>query len=291
MKINSASEPSNPVLQRSLVVGGFAHSFEVLTFGHLLDRLKVEQEIHPDLKVKNALKAVWRKGRWEALYRGFKWNAALSAFKGGFGWSIHNFSNSAMLSLYPQKNSKKSSFFFTTSVGVCTAFLETSFILCPLERLKTVDMTIKDKKISSAKDIIMTQGMRFFFRGWSLICLRQSCSWIAYLNVYQQLRQKLQVYNADQASSLTQKIILGGCTGGLAAIINSPLDLLKTQLQKASTTESRNIVVSSQMIVKKYGIKGLYNGLTMKMIRQTWSCAVVLTILDRFEALPINMRV
>ncbi len=291
MQINPNKEPSNPLLQRSLLVGSFAHSCEVLTFGHLLDRLKVEQEIHPDLKVKNALMAVWKKGRWEALYRGFKWNIALSAFKGGFGWSIHNFSNSSMMIFYPQKDPKKPSFFFTTSVGVCTALLETSFILSPLERLKTVDMTTGNKKISSTKDIIINQGARFFFQGWSLICLRQSCSWIVYLNIYQQLRQKLQIYNAYQPSSLKQKIVLGGCTGGLAAIINAPLDLLKTRVQKAGTAESKNILISSQVIVKKYGIKGLYNGLTMKMVRQTWSCAVVLTILDRLEALPINMRV
>lgn len=121
--------------------------------------------------------------------------------------------------------------------------------------------------------------------------LRQSCNWISYLTVYQQLRQIVLMQNKDLQSSLTQKVFLGGATGGLVAVITAPFDLLKTHAQKADATKNEKLFMTVRMIVNSHGLKSLYNGLSIKILRQSYSSSIILVILDRLGALPIGMRI
>lgn len=290
MKVDYVSDLSNPPFRRSFLAGSSAHLFEVLALGHILDRVRVEQEIYAKCTLKNALVSIWKKGKIKEFYRGLKWNIALSTLKGGCGWSIHNFSNRSVIAICPQKDPIRPSLFFIGTVGIFSAFLETSFILCPLERLKTVEMT-KDKYLSMTRDHTRRKGLQFFYQGWSIVMLRQSCSWLSYLGIYQLLRQFFFEYNVDRPLSLKQKALLGGITGGLVASINAPLDLLKTHAQKANVLISEGTVTFMRTILKKYGWKGIYNGLSMKIMRHSWSAITTLIILDHLQALPSNMKI
>ncbi len=282
----------NPPFAVSFFAGSLAHSCEVLTLGHVLDRIKVQQEAHPQCKTaKSALDAVLREDGWRGIYTGLRWNVSLSALKGAFGWSIHNFCNRTVTALYPQENALFPSLPFTILVGVSSAFIEASLILCPLERLKTVEMTYRSNTQLKIGDLVRRGGWRFIYRGWNQVMLRQSCSWLTYLIAYQQLRQPLLNYNAQQPLSLKQKVLLGSVTGSIVACLNAPLDLLKTQAQMANAPDSLNIFKISSSIFKEYGWKGMYNGLSMKLMRNTWSSVSVLLTLDYLGALPQNMRI
>jgi Mitochondrial carrier protein len=277
----------NPPFWLSFFGGAFAHSCEVLFTGHILDRVKVEQEIHTSYSVKNAIFSIWKKGKWKEFSKGLKWNVALSALKGGCGWSIHNISNRTVSALYPQKDQSRPSFSHSATVGICTAFLETSFIACPLERLKTFEMTQQDKHQPTVREHIKQEGIGFFYKGWNIVLLRQSLNWVTCLGIYQLLRQPLLDYNHNQPLSLKQKIVLGAATGSLVAIVNAPVDLLKTHAQRANILKSEKILET----IKKNGIRGMYNGLKMKVLRQSCSSAITLFILDQLQALPQNMKV
>jgi hypothetical protein len=289
MVVRISTTTSSPRVEHSFLAGSFAHAFEVATFGHLLDRLRVEQEISPELSMKNALSGVWKKGKWEGLYRGFRWNIASSALKGGFGWSIFNLSNRGISICFPPKDPKRPSFLFSTLVGTSAAFIETSAILSPLERLKTVSMT--DHVRLKVLERVQKEGLRFFYKGWTSVMVRQTGSWAAYLNVYQFLRQSLLTSNEDQPLSLQQKLILGGATGSLVATMTTPLDLLKTHAQKANTSSLESMTSIAHAVVHKHGWKGLYNGLNVKILRQGWSTMITLVILDYLKALPTSMKI
>ncbi len=160
LRVNFANELSSPSYHHSFLAGGFAHSCELLMLGQCLDRIKVEQEIRADLNIRDAIASIWKQGQWESFYRGLKWNLISSALKGSFGWSLHNLSNRFVMSIYAQKDPKHPSFYFSVLVGAGVAFLETSLILCPLERLKTFEMTNHSK----VNDYIKKKSLSFFFR-------------------------------------------------------------------------------------------------------------------------------
>ena len=281
----------NPPFYLSFLSGVVAHAYEVSSLGHILDRIRVEQEVHPQLTLRKAVLSIWKKGRWNAFYRGLRWNIGLSAMKGGFGWSLHNVSNRFMLGVCHQKDPLHPSFPFVIAVGLGSAFLETTLILCPLERLKTVEMTHNSKQIFTVNEYIKKEGIQFFYRGWKLVMLRQSCSWISYLGIYQHLRHSFLAYNEDRSLSLIQKVFLGGITGGVVAVINAPLDLLKTRAQKANPLHSKGVFFAVRSVLDKHGWRGLYSGLSMKVGRHIWSSASILIILDQLQALPSNMKI
>ncbi len=280
---------NNPALYVTALAGSSAHLIETATLGHLLDRLTVEQQAFSSAhSLGGSLRSVSQKG---GFYKGFRWNVLLSATKGAGGWSIHNFCNRNMNALFPQKKPADPPFRFTALVACSTAFAETTLFLCPLERLKVLEMTNGSPQKIEAIKMIWAKGTRFVYRGWTLMVFHKSWNWMNYLGIYQQLRRQILNFNDHQPLTTYQKIALGGGTGSLVACCNTPMDLLKTQVQKQGTGEFENIGSIALSFFKKLGWRGMFRGLQLKVIRTTWATAITTLVLDRFNALPQNMKI
>lgn len=279
---------TNHLLARSMLAGSVAHSIELLTLGQILDRIKVEKEARPQLQaIKDAFKQIWLQGGWREFYKGFRANAALSILKGSSGWGIHHLCNRQFLRIYPQKDTHFPSVGFTTLVGCATGFIEASFILCPLERLKTYQMTSKGHSLKNVR-IISNSGLKFMYQGWTPLLLRQTVSWTSYLITYQAFRQAF--LNRSSSLTMQEKIALSISTGAVVACINAPFDLLKTQLQQAHNTHEK-MWQKAHKIHFQYGWKGMYRGLTIKLIRNIWSSVCIILTLDKMNAFPANMKI
>lgn len=283
------STHTNHLLARSMLAGSVAHSIELLTLGQFLDRIKVEKEARPHLQsIKDAFKHIWQQGGWREFYKGFRANMALSVLKGSTGWGIHHLCNRQVLKIYPQKDKRLPSMSFTMLVGCTTGFIETSFILCPLERLKTYEMTSQGYHPLKNVKLVSSSGLKFMYKGWTPLLLRQTVSWTSYLVTYQKLRQAF----LSRSSTLTiqEKITLAVSTGAIVACINAPFDLLKTQLQQADVNHEK-MWKKAHTIHLQYGWRGMYRGLTIKLIRNIWSSVCIILTLDQMNAFPANMKI
>ncbi|MBN9377725.1 MAG: hypothetical protein BGO14_11575 [Chlamydiales bacterium 38-26] len=279
---------TNHLLARSMLAGSVAHSIELFTLGQILDRIKVEKEARPQLRsIKEAFKHIWKQGEGKEFYKGFRANIALSILKGSTGWGIHHLCNRQILRIYPQKDKHFPTVGFTTLVGCMTGFIETSFILCPLERFKTYEMTSKGQALKNVR-IISNSGLKFMYKGWTPLLLRQTVSWASYLVTYQKLRQAF--LNRSSSLTMQEKITLSASTGAIVACINAPFDLLKTQLQQANVTDEK-MWQKAYTIHRQYGWKGMYRGLTIKLIRNIWSSVCIILTLDKMNAFPANMKI
>jgi Mitochondrial carrier protein len=284
----------NPPLARSFLAGSLAHLIETISLGHLLDRIKVQQEALPHLNTtQKAVKSLLETNTssWSVMYRGLRWNMALGVLKGAFGWTIHNFCNRQATLILPQKNPLLPSMPFTALVGCTTAIVESTFILCPLDRLKTFEMTDKSQQKSNIVDAIKKGGVRFVYRGWNLMTLRQGISWVSYLETYQTLRKRMLKQEPTHSLSVAQKILLGCGTGSIAACLNAPVDLIKTQAQQWDPLGPKKLSSIIASTFSTYGWKGMYNGLSVKLLRNAWSTTVIILTLDALNALPQNMRI
>jgi hypothetical protein len=273
---------STPPLWLSIVAGGLAGGIEVATLGHLLDRLKVQQEAFLDKRIFT----VWRR---EALYKGLRWNLLLGVSRGSMGWATHNVCNRMALIFFPEQDVRFPSFYFTSAVGIAVAALETSLFICPLERLKIIEMTDQKGIPFRISNLVQKEGKFFIYQGWTRTVLRQSVSWLSYLSAYRVLRQSyLDSRSSPPSLSFTQKMGIGTAIGAFAAFMSTPFDLLKTQAQRADAIQE-NIGKTFDRIVKQHGWRGLYYGLSMKMLRSMWSSVVTLLVFDHLNAFPKNM--
>lgn len=271
-----------PSLQRSMVAGAAAHMIEILTLGHILDRLKIDREAFLDRK-----SFLFSK---QSLYKGLLWNLLSSGSKGSFGWVIHNLSIRIMSQNFPLENPSRPSFFFTFATGLLSGTLESLVILCPLERIKIVEMTQNESMPFKVKEFIKREGFLSLYRGWDRMIFRQSISWVSYLFSYQVLREHFLVNHKDEPLPICKKMQLGFLTGAFAACISAPFDLLKTQAQKAHSADI-SLQQTAQKIFHSYGVQGFYRGLPFKLLRNAWSSMVVLLVLQHLKALPKHMEI
>lgn len=290
MSVSPANkDPYVPPITRTLLVGSVAHILETVTLGHFLDRIKVQQEASPNLNtMKKAARSILQT---DGFKPGFRWNLILSASKGACGWGIHNLCTKQLSRWYPQGNPTFPSFSFTLMVGGSTALIESTLFICPLERMKTIEMTTPALEKKQTFDATFFKRAQYLFKGWRWTVLRQSCSWISYLGAYQHIRGRLLNYNEQATLSLPQKMLLGAGTGSLAACLNAPFDLMKTQVQKWAPSDRLKSRPTMTTLFQSHGWKGIYNALSVKLLRNTWSSLVVTLTFDYLNAFPQTMKI
>ncbi|EPS94884.1 hypothetical protein FOMPIDRAFT_1026003 [Fomitopsis schrenkii] len=91
------------------------------------------------------------------------------------------------------------------------------------------------------------------------------------------LLTKLQLENEHSTPTLTQITLAGAGTGIICSVVTSPAELIKTQQQLMQVAASRTSTLSSsgdlsayavtQRILRQYGIRGLFRGITATALR------------------------
>lgn len=279
-----------PSIYLSVFAGGAAHFAETVTFGHLVDRLMVQQQAFPAIRsILESFRSIYHNEGKSGFYKGFRWNVLSSAAKGAGGWTILNTCSNGLSFIFPQKNSSDPSFQFNALLASNTAIIETTLLLGPFERLKIVEMTALERlqTLKMARD----GGRKFIYRGWSVMVVQKSLSWLSYLTFYQHHRRYFFNGEDERSLSTSQKMALGFGTGCFIASFSTPLDLLKTQLQKHSTIDVPSIPSIITSIYRAHGYKGFFRGLPLRIIRTGWSGAVITLVLDRLNAFPIGMKI
>lgn len=259
-----------------LIYGAFAHTCEAVSLGHLLDRIKVCRELNPALRSNlAATHYICNKEGVSGFLKGSRWNISLSALKGGIGWTLNRIAYDVVSWTTPHYE-KERPVVFSIAVGSTTGSLEAALFICPLNRLKTVEMSSKGKL--NVGDKLQKHGLGYFYKGFSTTAIRYSVGWIACLTIYNHLKEKV-----------THPMALGGLTGGCAAVVSSPMDTVISRLQQEHG--SRGALNDARHIYLNYGLRGFYQGFTPKVLRAGWNSAIVIYVLNLFNALPPNMQV
>jgi hypothetical protein len=284
-RIGNTREPS---FAHSSFFGGLAHGLEVLSGGHVLDRIKVHCETAGKTAgIMKSYQEIISKEGITSLYKGFKWNVLLSTFKGSSGWLINNFSNRTMSEIVPQ--SLKKSAIFPLSVGLMTAMIEGALIITPLERIKIIEMTTDSRSPLSLAKIFKKHGPAFFFVGLQTVIFRQSITWCSYLCFYDFYKRKIEKYS--NAIPSTHGVAIAALTGSSVCFVNSPLDFYKTQKQMLHALPNKNMFNNIKYLISKFGIQSFYSNLRIKILRSSFSCIFIVSFLDYMNALPLNMKV
>eukprot|EP01130_Rhizamoeba_saxonica_P012000 TRINITY_DN5019_c0_g1_i1.p1 TRINITY_DN5019_c0_g1~~TRINITY_DN5019_c0_g1_i1.p1 ORF type:complete len:286 (+),score=28.87 TRINITY_DN5019_c0_g1_i1:31-888(+) len=273
----------SPSFFKSFLAGGCGQIVELLTLGHIATRVATEQQANPSYSVLKSIKNIYVKQGFLGYYQGLRWNIVMGFLKGASRWGLNNTLYNFFTPMF-----EKESRLVPVAVAVTGAFIETTLILCPFESLRTLDMTTSPGIKLDLWDKIRQEKLRVFFRGWNRIFFRQIVTWVTYLSVYDIIRQKIMKYRGDKINSY-DKVFVGMATGATASILNTPLDMLKTQIQKNEPLNLR-IVSAVKEIMAQHGIYGFYSSFFARVCRSSWYSLVTFTVMDQLNALPERMR-
>ena len=155
-------------------------------------------------------------------------------------------------------------------------------IVSPLELIRTKMQSQKMAFIQVRQALSVTlksEGVRGLWKGYTATLLRDVPFSAIYWGVYETLRPK--------EFNFQQNFISGAVSGTIASTITLPMDVIKTRLQielgeklvkgNGKNNNTLKSISIAKEIVKSDGVKGLFAGLTPRLVKVAPACAIMIT--------------
>ncbi|XP_058732018.1 mitochondrial aspartate-glutamate transporter AGC1 isoform X2 [Vicia villosa] len=198
------------------------------------------------------------------LYRGITTNIACSAPISAVYTFTYESVKAVLLPYLP-----KVYYSFAHCVGGGCASIATSFIFTPSERIKQ-QMQIGSHYRNcwdALVGIIRNGGLYSLYAGWKAVLCRNIPHSMIKFYTYESLKQVMP--SSSIQSHTLQTLVCGGLAGSTAALFTTPFDVIKTRLQTqipGSRNQYDSVFHALYKISKTEGLKGLYRGLTPRLI-------------------------
>lgn len=120
--------------------------------------------------------------------------------------------------------------------------------------------------------IVREEGVGALYKGIVPTMLRQGCNQAVNFTMYNVFKKKVLELQKKQELDHYQSLILGGVSGGFGPMVNNPLDVVKTRMQKqvikpGCEPKYKGIVQSVVLIAKEEGTMALWKGITPRLMR------------------------
>ncbi|KAF3448567.1 hypothetical protein FNV43_RR09280 [Rhamnella rubrinervis] len=254
--------------QEHAVAGALAGVFVSLCL-HPVDTVKtVIQSCHGEQKsVCYIGKTIISDRGLTGLYRGIASNIASSAPISAIYTFTYESVKGALLPLFP-----KEYYSFAHCVAGGCASIATSFVFTPSEHIKQ-QMQVGshyNNCWNAMVGIIRKGGVPSLYAGWGAVLCRNVPHSIIKFYTYESLKQLMMssLQSSNQPSTI-QTLVCGGLAGSTAALFTTPFDVVKTRLQTqvpGSMRKYSSVIHALQEIGKNEGLKGLYRGLTPRLV-------------------------
>lgn len=143
--------------------------------------------------------------------------------------------------------------------------------------------------------IARQEGPAAFGKGLKPAVLRQMTYGSLRFGFYARLKEALGLVKNNTDPALLQKFLAAGLSGGSAAFLCNPLDLIKVRMQASgmrSTAESlptyRGVGHAASSIVRREGLRGLYTGVLMTASRAAVVAAAELASYDEIKCASLR---
>lgn len=142
--------------------------------------------------------------------------------------------------------------------------------------------------IDTGMTIVRKEGPSTLFFGYKATLARDlpfSAFQLTFYEKFRQLAFTLTNINSDDDElPLYAELITGACAGGLAGVLTTPLDVVKTRMQTqneasgAPLLKSNSILSSLKTIYQSQGFKGLFGGVGPRLIWTSVQSSVMLLL-------------
>ncbi|GAB4856846.1 hypothetical protein Ancab_014765 [Ancistrocladus abbreviatus] len=220
------------------------------------------------------------------LYRGITSNIATSAPISAIYTFTYETVKGSLLPFLPKDYHS----FAHCTAGGC-ASIATSFVFTPSERIKQqMQVSLHYENCWNAFfRIIERGGLPSLYAGWGAVLCRNIPHSIIKFYTYESLKQLILSSQCLSAQPNTlQTLLCGALAGSTAALFSTPFDVVKTRLQTqipGSTRRYHSVFSALEEISRHEGIKGLYRGLTPRLIMYMSQGALFFSSYEFFKRL------
>lgn len=155
--------------------------------------------------------------------------------------------------------------------GMTAGAVSSSLLSTPIENIKTGMIYYQGKgEIKKPTEIIQKLGLKRIFTNGSVpTILKESTTYGVRFFIYTEC---LSILNKRENVSKIEKgmniMISSIISGSISCIINNPLDVVQTRIQTPNHNET-SMIKNMKSIIKNEGVKTLYKGCFIRVIRTT----------------------
>ncbi|KAL3795441.1 hypothetical protein HJC23_000799 [Cyclotella cryptica] len=137
--------------------------------------------------------------------------------------------------------------------------------------------------VQTAGLIVKEEGIGALYKGVVPTMLRQGCNQAVNFTVYNWSKKVVLSWKKSRVEQSGgdargvqldhwQSLVLGGLSGGMGPLVNNPLDVVKTRMQKqvihpGKEPKYKSLTQSCVVIAKEEGVKALWKGITPRLLR------------------------
>jgi len=126
--------------------------------------------------------------------------------------------------------------------------------------------------LQTAFTISREEGIGALYKGVVPTMLRQGCNQAVNFTAYNMIKTKVMEWQGTSELASWQSLLIGGFSGGMGPLVNNPLDVVKTRLQKqvvvpGKTPKYTGLMQSCVLIAKEEGLLALWKGITPRLMR------------------------
>ncbi|VFQ74918.1 unnamed protein product [Cuscuta campestris] len=254
---------------------------------HPMDTIKtVTQTCHADQRpLYYVARSVISERGLMGLYRGIYSNIASSAPISALYTFTYELVKGALLPLLNTEHQ-----FVAHCIAGGSASVATSFIYTPSERIKQQMQVHSQYKScwNASICIIKNGGLPSLYAGWGAVLCRNVPHSIIKFYTYESLKQLVSSpVKFDLQNNTLVTLVCGGLSGSTAALFTTPFDVVKTrfQTQVPGSNQYGGVLDTLTKIAKHEGLKGLYRGLTPRLIMYITQGALFFASYESFKRL------
>lgn len=258
-----------------IVIGPILELGSMLSLGHYMESLKIAKQ-SSGLSYKRIAINNWKLDGIFSIYRGFFPFGLLQMGKGlpvlfTQGEVKYQLDKSG----YNLSNNKKN------IISGISAGITQSFVLTPLQRLKTIAITDTNSygfnSFSILKDLIKNEGLSSLYKGLGPMMYKRSIDWGIRFGTMSLIETQFKKTRGQDYNLTNYEKIISGFTCGMVSCISIPLDVWLANSQKYNTNSNSSYEVIKDLINKE-GFKSLTRGLGMRIIHSGYHSAWIIGV-------------
>lgn len=174
----------------------------------------------------------------------------------------------------------------TFTAGLASGLTEAILVVTPAEvckiRMQSQHHSMMDpvqkqhrkytNVVQTAVTIVREEGFGALYKGVVPTMLRQGCNQAVNFTAYNIIKKKVMEYQDTTSLASWQSLVIGGFSGGMGPMVNNPLDVVKTRMQKQVIKEGHppkytGLGQACVLIAKEEGVMALWKGITPRLLR------------------------
>jgi solute carrier family 25 (mitochondrial citrate transporter), member 1 len=126
--------------------------------------------------------------------------------------------------------------------------------------------------LQTALVIVREEGISALYKGVVPTMLRQGCNQAVNFTAYSIIKQQVLDWQGTAQLASWQSLLIGGVSGGMGPLVNNPLDVIKTRLQKQVVVPGKapkysGLLSGVAVIAREEGFFALWKGITPRLLR------------------------